>query len=126
MGQTKTLSKKELLRITGVAGKQYKSISWHSSQLIIKPLLTLPEYVDTVHRIICDCTGSDGTIAKELLDYSIRLHVIAAYSFVEVPEDLEQAYYIAYQSDLYDTVVKNVNAAQIDAIKKSVQMCIGG
>ena len=50
MGQTKILPKNEVLRVTGISGKQYKSVPWHSAQIIIKPLLTMPEYVDTVHR----------------------------------------------------------------------------
>ena len=120
VGQTKVLSKNEVLRVTGVSGKQYKTIQWHTVQIVVRPLLNMEEYIKTVRAIVVDCMSKDGEIAIELLDFSTRLHIIAAYAFVELPDDMEQLYYVVYQSDLYDTVLKVANRAQIDAIIKTV------
>lgn len=126
MGQTKILPKNEVLRITGVSGKQYKTVQWHSSQIVMKPLLNMEEYINTVKNIVADCADANGDVAIELLDFSIRVHIISAYAFVELPEDINQLYYIAYQSDLYDTTVGVANKAQVESIRRSVWQLSGG
>ena len=121
MGQTKVLSKGILTRLAGVSGKQNITVSWHTASFIMKTFLTANEYMDTVFSILDDCKAPDGSIAQELLDFSTRLHIITAYAFVEFPEDMEQIYYIVYNSDLYDTVLKHANSAQVESIITTVQ-----
>lgn len=121
MGQTRILPKNEVLRITGVSGKQYKTIQWHGAQIVIRQFLDMSNFIATVHAIIDDCSDPDGNISKELIDFATKLHIIAAYSFVELPDDLEQLYYITYASDLYEVIVKNANSSQIEAIINTAQ-----
>lgn len=126
VAHVKSLSKNDVLRITGVSGKQYKTVRWHDAQIVIKPILDMRSFIDTVRLILAECTAPDGSISKELIDFSTRVHIIAAYSFVEMPDDLDQVYYIVYQSDLYDMILKTANSAQINAIIRTVQSFIGG
>ena len=67
-----------------------------------------------------------GDVAVELLDFSERLHIITAYAYVDMPEDFKQLYYIVYNSDLYDTVIKYVNVNQVQAIHDAVRMISTG
>ena len=115
MGQPKTLSANELRRVAGVWGKQYQTVQWHSTQLVVRHSLGINEYISLIRSIVADCSPKDGEVAYELFDFSVRLNVVLAYAFVELPEDIESAFYILYNSDLYDTVRKYANTAQIDA-----------
>lgn len=122
MGTTKTLSTNELKRITGVSQKQYKQVPWHTTTVVIKRLLTINEYMDTIQGIIKDCRTPDDGIAIELLDFATRINIISAYAFVELPKNIDELYYIVYASDLYDLVCSVANTSQIDSIKKSVSL----
>ena len=125
MGQTPKVTASTLKRIAGVSGKQYKKVTWHSTTLTIKQTLTIKEYIDTVHSIIQSCMTPEETCAVELLDFAIRLNIISSYAFVELPEPLEDMFYIIYSSDLYETVCKNVNNSQVTSIKDTVIRMIG-
>lgn len=125
MGQTPKVTASTLKRIAGVSGKQYKKVTWHSTTLTIKQTLTIKEYIDTVHSIIQSCMTPEETCAVELLDFAIRLNIISSYAFVELPESLEDMFYIVYSSDLYETVCKNVNNSQVASIKDTVIRMIG-
>lgn len=115
MGQPKTLSANELRRVAGVWGKQYQTVQWHSAQLVVRHSLGINEYISLIRSIVADCGPKDGEVAYELFDFSVRLNVVLAYAFVELPEDIEGAFYILYNSDLYDTVRKYANTAQISS-----------
>lgn len=125
MGQIPKVTASALKRIAGVSGKQYKKVPWHSTTLTIKQNLSVKEYVDTIHSIIQSCMTPDETCAVELLDFAIKSNVISSYAFVELPESLEDMFYIVYASDLYETIYKNVNNAQINSIEETVIRMIG-
>ena len=125
MGQTPKVTASTLKRIAGVSGKQYKKVTWHSATITVKQSLTVKEYIDTIHSIIQSCMTPDETCAVELLDFAIRSNVISSYAFVELPESLEDMFYIVYCSDLYETICRNSNSIQIDSIKETVIRMIG-
>lgn len=126
MGATQVLSLSNVRRIVGVSGKQYKKIVWHTSEIIVKPMLSISEYVQTVRKILNACRGPEDSIALELIDFAIRSNIISAYSFVQMPEDIDELYYIVYVSDLYDKICSVANKDQIESIKKSVMLYVGG
>lgn len=124
MGSVKTLPLSSVRRITGVSYKQNKKITWHTEEIIVKNMLSMDEFVDVVRKIIGDCMSKDGDIAIELIDFSIKVNIISYYSFVELPDDINELYSIVYSSDLFTTICNSVNAAQIDSIYKTVNNMI--
>lgn len=124
MGTVKTLSVNELKRITGISQKQYKTVPWHTTTIVIKQMLSLLEYLTAVDSILESCKSPEGEIAIELLDFAIRVGVISAYAFVELPEDIGELYYLMYASDLYDLVCSVANSSQVESIKKTVDNII--
>lgn len=125
MGQIPKVTANTLKRIAGVSGKQYKKVQWHSTTITIKQALTIKEYIDTIHSIIQSCMTPEETCAVELLDFAIRLNIISSYAFVELPESLEDIFYIVYSTDLYDVVLKNVCSSQVESIRDTVNKMIG-
>ena len=120
MGQIPKVTANTLMRIAGVSGKQYKKIQWHSTTLTIKQTLSIEEYIDTIHSIIQSCMTPEETCAVELLDFSIKLNIIASYALVELPSKLDDAFYIIYSSDLFDTVCKHISQSQLNSIRETV------
>ena len=123
MGSPQMLSKNQLMRTIGVSPKQYKKVIWHTNEVIVKPFLSASEYVDMIQGILHDCQASDGVVVLELVDFAMRINVISAYAFIELPDTLDDLYYIAY-SDLYDTVCKAANNAQIGSIRYTIGLYI--
>ena len=119
------MSAEELKRVTGVSAKQYKKVPWHSTELLIKQLITPKEYIEMIHNILNDCQTPDGNVAFEMVDFAIRVNTIAAYAFVDLPKDPNDLYYIVYASNLYDTICKYANKGQIESISKTIAMYAG-
>lgn len=124
MGQIKRLSANDIMRITGVSGRQCKKIMWHASEVVVKNVLSINEFVDVVNAIVHDCSGDDMDKSFMLLDFAFRVNVIDAYAYVELPQDIETLYYVIYASDLFETIYKRTNQAQIDAIFESVRLVL--
>lgn len=118
------LSKSNLFRITGITGKQYKKIPWHDAFIYVKSIIPFKEMIGMVEYIVNSCIGKNGLFMPEFLDFSLRVCVLNYYSLVELPEDIEEKFYVVYQSDIYDTVVKHINKGQIESIKNSINMCV--
>ena len=125
MATVSTLSKAALMRTVGVTAKQNKKVVWRTNSIVVRQILSAKEFIDTVQNILHDCSSDDGSLSPELLDFAIRVNVIAAYAYVELPSDFDELYYAVYASDLYETVYKNTNSAQIDAIRQAVKIYIG-
>ena len=117
----KILSLNELKRNVGSPTEIVKSTRWHTSTIFVKYMLPLKEYIDTICRIVSYCIAKDGNTALELLDFSIRLNIISSYIFIELPDDIDELYNIAYASDLYELVLSTANGAQIQSIINTVE-----
>lgn len=122
MGQIKRLSVNDVRRITGVSAKQCKKVTWHTSNLTIRRIITPSEYIDTIDHIVQDCVSNDGKIATDFLDFAFRVNIISTYAYVELPNDLSELHLIIYASDLFETIYKYASSSQIDSILSSARM----
>lgn len=108
-----------LSKVRSVVGQRrikYRKIVWHTAEMYVKTFLSLDEYKDLIDSIIQACTADDGERIYELVDFATRVNIIVAYALIELPEEIDELYYTVYESDLFQTVCKNVNHDQIDAI----------
>lgn len=114
------VSYEEIARAISVSSRRCKKVVWHTINIEIKHSLNAQEYIDTYHNIIKNCTSKDGDCFLPLVDFSIRINVIAAYTNVDLPTDIDRLFDVAYLSDIYEVVCKNANKSQIEALSKSV------
>lgn len=121
MATANVLSANVLKQITGISAKQYKKVAWHTAELVVRQFLDVHEYMNLIHQILSDCKKPDGSIAFELIDFSCRVNIVATYAMVELPEKIDDMFYIMYGSDLYDTVIKVANGRQISSIYDTVR-----
>lgn len=116
----KRLSVTDMQRVAGVSFKQNRTISWHGNNLVIRQFLPLCEYLQMINSIVNDCCNPEGAIAIEIIDFAIRTNVISNYALVELPDDSAALFEVIYATDLYDTVCKYANKAQIESAHQIV------
>lgn len=116
------MSANTLMQITGVSGKQYKKVRWHDRELVVRQFLPIEEYVELVQLILQDSESPNHEIVPELLDFAIRKNIVAAYAFVDFPEDINEIYYILYASDIFRVVCSAANEEQIESVVRSVML----
>lgn len=121
MGDPRSLSSSELMHIAGDHDKHIRILRWHNTNISIRKIITLDEFVETVMNIVDTCIRDNGDVSIELFDFSMRVNIVGAYAYVSLPEDLEDLYYLMYSSDLFDFICENANNAQIAAIKSSAR-----
>lgn len=122
MGTIPKLSANTLMQITGVTGKQYKKVRWHDRDLIVRQFLPVEEYVELVQHILQDSTSPEHEIVPELIDFAIRKNIVSAYAFVELPEDINNVFYMLYASDIFHTVCSVANEEQVESVIRSVML----
>lgn len=77
---------------------------------------------NTVSMVIDTETGE---YMPEVCDFALKLNVILSYADIAIPKDLEKAYKVVYESNLYDSVMDVINSEQYyileDAVSDRVQ-----
>jgi hypothetical protein len=77
---------------------------------------------NTVSMVIDTETGE---YMPEVCDFALKLNVILSYADIPIPKDLEKAYKVVYESNLYDSVMNVINSEQYyileDAVSDRVQ-----
>lgn len=107
------------------AGNIDKTIRWNGINIDIKNMLTLIDTIRFVDDVMYACSkGDDGPFVPEMIDFAFRLHIVLAYSNVELPKDLEDQHYILYSTDLYDCICDNINHAQFESLKKTIDVLV--
>jgi hypothetical protein len=121
-----------LSKVRSVVGQRrikYRKIVWHTAEMYVKTFLPLDEYKNLIDSIIQACTAENGECIYELVDFATKVNIIAAYALIELPEDIDELYYIVYETDLYDTVCKNANKDQVASVltfvSDFVKFCVG-
>ena len=126
MGAINKTTANQLMRIVGVSAKQYKKVPWHTTTLTVRQLLPVEECLSLIDNIFKNCMSPKGDFKVELLDFSIRVNIIAAYAIsVDLPTKPEDTYYLVYASDLYDVVCKIINSNQLKMIKQTIELRLG-
>lgn len=125
MGQIPKVTANALKRVAGVSGRQHKKVPWHSTTIIVKQILPMNDFMTLVKHIIDDCSNEDEGVAVGLVDFAFKVNVVASYAFIELPKDINDAYYIIYVSDLFDTICNAINRNQLNAIVNAIEGITG-
>lgn len=115
---------KKLMKIGMRGYKDTIDVNWHGVIIKVKYMLDMDEEHMLIQSIMNCCMTNDGNFVPELLDISIRANIVKTYSSVELPEDISEQHKLLYYSDLFDTIVNNVNKNQTEHILKLVELRI--
>lgn len=120
MGAIHKLSEESLLKTCALPNQRTKDITWRKQLITVKERLPLQEYLNIVNHILRDCKSEDGQLAFEIVDFALRLNVIGAYTFIDLPKDINKLYDIIYFTDLYDAIAQEISQIQLNNIIETI------
>lgn len=127
MADTYKLTAAEAKKIAASININPKVVQWRTKRITVRPLLSFGETMRIVNNVMDACIDSEtGYFIPETIDFALRFNIVSMYACVEMPDDVQQQYILLYATDLYDTVLSNVNQAQIETIKNAVNLCASG
>ena len=115
------LTADDIRQIAGYPDANRTAVQWHSKRILVAPYLGIHAFLELIHRTLDDCCSEDQRFAPELLDFAFRINVISAYAIVTMPTDIDELFFLAYQTDLYDTVCAHISKSQLMAAKDTVR-----
>lgn len=120
----RVVSSDDILRVWE-PGCKTQEIIWNGNAVSVKKLLSLREVSQFINAVMDLCFDTEHEVAvPEAADFAIRLNVLMRYAGIMMTADIEEQYRIAYESGLYEAVAEVVNAAQLEAIRQTVQTCV--
>lgn len=98
-------------------------VNWRGKIIHVRPLLDMTEVSSLVDGVMEACySQAHDAMMPEMLDFSFREHIVSAYSDICLPDDARECYMILYLTDIFETVLKHANKAQIDAARHVIDM----
>lgn len=115
----------EMLKLAAHPKTAAKTVRWHNLMLTVRPMIDFHETSQFVNSVMGACFDSKHDVAMpEAMDFAIRINTIMRYSNAELPDDTEEQYRIAYGTDLYEEIRDHIQTAQLDAIIKTIELCM--
>ena len=97
-------------------------VQWRGKTIHVRPLIEPEETMEIVNDVMSACYDKkNDAIVPEMRDFAFRTYIIIKYSNVSLPKDLRSQYKLIYLTDLYETIEKRANRAQIEMIKSTVE-----
>lgn len=98
-------------------------VDFNGVDLLISKYLTIKDKMEFV-KTVFDLCVIDGVYFPELFDFAIKCATYGHYTNITVPDGLKKANNLAYSSDLYDVIVKNINKDEYEALINATKMQI--
>jgi hypothetical protein len=122
--------------ITGIKANQIQSVleehfptiitkDWFGLELVIRRTIPLAAVSAFIERITNACFDDDELYKPAMRDITFRAGIITLYSNVELPLDSDdELYSMLYGSDLYHTILIELDPDQINDIKAAIDAAI--
>lgn len=94
---------------------------YNGTEITIKKCVSFEEMNRIVNNVYESCFLEDGTYLPEMFDFCMRIQIIAEYSNVTIPSSDDHKYDIAYKSGIYEMILKEANAFQVDSVVSSAK-----
>lgn len=95
-------------------------VIWNGLEISVKRYIPYESLVAGCMAISNACFGEDGTYIPEAKDVSIRMLVIAMYTNLSLPLNLEKRYDMACFSGVFETILPAISRYQYEQIVDSV------
>lgn len=114
------ITAEEMAELTLERFPNFLTVDFYGYELHIMYLVPYRVLVTLTQKIADNCFDEDGNYLPETLDYSVRATVVATYTNVQLPDDIEEQYYMLYATDLWQTVIDSISAEQFSIIQNCV------
>lgn len=96
-------------------------INWNGLPLIIKKNISLEETMNFVEYVTELCfSETTHTYMPEVRDFAIKMFLIEHYTNIDLPQDIEKKYEFVYSTDIFQTVINNIDPYQFNEIIHSI------
>lgn len=87
----------------------------------INKTIALNEMILFVQEVVESCIdGENGEYIPEAYDFAIRSAVLTYYANFTMPENMDERYWLLYNSHAFQQVLENINTDQFNAIIKAI------
>lgn len=87
-----------------------------------RKIITAQEVGKVIDNIIACCYDENKSVfLYEIFDVAFRSNIIAAYTNIELPDNIDEVINAVYISGLYSLVMENICAEQVDFIMLSAR-----
>lgn len=96
-------------------------VDWHGVDLEIKPLLSFYEMIGFVNLVAQCCFSSDtNEYLPEMKDFGINCGILALYTNIELPEDIEDKYEYVLRCDAFGLILEVIDEIQFKQIVTAI------
>ena len=95
-------------------------VTWNGLEISVKKSIPYESFVAGCMAISNACFGEDGAYIPEAKDVSIRMFMIAMYTNLSLPLNLEKRYDMACFSGVFETILPAISGYQYEQIIDSV------
>lgn len=96
-------------------------IDWMGCSIHVKRFLEFQEMMGFVNGVTSGCFAkSDNSYMPEARDFFFRCHIVEYYTNIELPDDLEEKNQLLYGTNIIETILRNVDMGQFQAIMDAI------
>lgn len=123
MDTTKKITYEDCKKVINDISMLTAEVDWNGLELNVKKNLSFSEAANFVSYVVglCFIEGTNEYI-PEARDFAIRVCTIESYTNVELPESIEERNKVVYNTDLMQTVLKNVDAQQFNSLIQAIDI----
>ena len=116
MAEEKMISVEKMDEILKDYYPESTTVDFHGQELVIRDLIDPADFFELVRRIADGCFSAEGEYMPEVYEMLLRAGIIDVYSNVHLPHNPKHLNRFVYAPDLYNTVVRNINRDQYNAL----------
>ena len=98
-----------------------KQITYDGVVISVKNKITIGEMTAFAENVSNACFSEDGTYMPELFSVAYLGNILAFYTNVNVPEDIDDMYKITSNSDFMNKIIESIDVYQITMIENGIR-----
>ncbi len=98
-----------------------KTISWNGVSFVVKRTIDLTEMLGLVKNVAESCFDDNGVYMPELRDFAFRVNVVGKYTDIAMPVGSDKQYALLYRTNLYSSIVSEIDEAQMAAVCEAIE-----
>ena len=92
---------------------EYDSFEWRGVTVTVAHTVPFATALTIIEAVAQSCFDEEGEYYPILANMMFRHEVIAKYTNIEVPEDVEECYALFYNTGLWDEVIERISDEQL-------------
>lgn len=108
-----------------LVANDHVDIEWNGVSINITPTISFDNMIRFIINVIDGCfIGDEEMYVPEAKSFMIRVCTIAYYTNISLPQNINNKYKFAYDTDLFETILQHINDRQfkdiLDAIEERI------